>query len=146
MADVSIHHKTAHVIGGLFDLPHAATHAALLPHALHFVARGSPASIAPVSGAIGGYAPQIIFDLGQANGLKNLRELGLTEKDLPEIRDRVLQRPPACPAPLTPAALDDYLSRALDGVRPEGPAEPAEPAEPEGHPMETATTPAREGT
>jgi maleylacetate reductase len=118
LADVSVHHKTAHVIGGLYDVAHAATHAALLPHALHFVASRSPESIAPASEAVGGYAPQVIFDLARANGLRTLGELGLTGADLPEIRDRILQRPPFCPVPLTPGGLDDYLMRALRGTRP----------------------------
>ena len=30
---MSLHHKLCHVLGGTFDLPHADTHAIVLPHA-----------------------------------------------------------------------------------------------------------------
>ena len=31
---MALHHKLCHTLGGLFGLPHAETHAAVLPHAL----------------------------------------------------------------------------------------------------------------
>ena len=39
-----LHHKLCHVLGGMFDLPHAATHAAVLPHVVRFHRDGGPAS------------------------------------------------------------------------------------------------------
>ena len=38
---MALHHKLCHVLGGAFDLPHAETHAVILPHATAYNARGA---------------------------------------------------------------------------------------------------------
>jgi maleylacetate reductase len=43
VAGSGLHHKICHVLGGAFDLPHAQTHAVILPHVLAF--NGSADSI-----------------------------------------------------------------------------------------------------
>ena len=43
-AGSGMHHKICHVLGGAYDLPHAQTHAIVLPHVLaHNAPRGPPA-------------------------------------------------------------------------------------------------------
>ena len=37
--DMALHHKLCHTLGGSFDLPHADTHAIILPHAIAYNAR-----------------------------------------------------------------------------------------------------------
>jgi maleylacetate reductase len=39
---MALHHKLCHTLGGSFDLPHAETHAVVLPHAVAFNARAVP--------------------------------------------------------------------------------------------------------
>lgn len=39
---MSIHHKLCHALGGSFNLPHAETHTAVLPHAISFNAPSIP--------------------------------------------------------------------------------------------------------
>ncbi|MCG8922269.1 maleylacetate reductase [Lentzea sp. CC55] len=63
---MGLHHKLAHVLGGSFGMPHAATHTALLPHT-------APADLAK---RIHGTATRF----GAAT---SLRELGMAESDLP---------------------------------------------------------------
>ncbi|MGB8385726.1 MAG: iron-containing alcohol dehydrogenase [Dermatophilaceae bacterium] len=41
-ADPGLHHKICHVLGGLDNLPHAQTHALVLPHVLAFDAPSIP--------------------------------------------------------------------------------------------------------
>ena len=41
-AGSGLHHKICHVLGGMFDLPHAQTHAVVLPHVLAFNAPAAP--------------------------------------------------------------------------------------------------------
>jgi maleylacetate reductase len=41
-AGSGLHHKICHVLGGTFELPHAPTHAAVLPHVLAFNAPAVP--------------------------------------------------------------------------------------------------------
>src|SRR3546814_985381 len=33
---VALHHKLCHTLGGTFDMPHAQTHTAVLPHAIAY--------------------------------------------------------------------------------------------------------------
>jgi uncharacterized protein YjbJ (UPF0337 family) len=42
VAGSGLHHKLCHVLGGTFGLPHARTHAVVLPHVLVFNAPGAP--------------------------------------------------------------------------------------------------------
>ncbi len=48
-AGSGLHHKICHVLGGIFDLPHAQTHAVVLPHVLAFNApsRRRPSGASP---------------------------------------------------------------------------------------------------
>ena len=48
-----LHHKLCHVLGGTFDLPHARTHAVVLPHVLAFNAAGAPDAVTRVAWALG---------------------------------------------------------------------------------------------
>lgn len=73
-----LHHKLCHVLGGM-GLPHARTHAVVLPHVLAFNAPGAPDAAARVAGAVGG-SPA---DLAAAHGVPSgLRALGLREDQL----------------------------------------------------------------
>ena len=41
-AGSGMHHKICHVLGGMFNLPHAETHAVVLPHVLAYNAPSAP--------------------------------------------------------------------------------------------------------
>ena len=70
LAPMGLHHKLCHVLGG-FGLPHAETHAALLPHVVAFNAPAAPEAMARIAGALG------VNDA--AAGLRALNDtLGLT--------------------------------------------------------------------
>ena len=45
---MALHHKLCHTLGGSFDLPHAETHAVLLPHTVGFNAVAVPDLLRPV--------------------------------------------------------------------------------------------------
>jgi maleylacetate reductase len=81
-----LHHKLCHVLGGM-GLPHARTHAVVLPHVLAFNAPGAPEALARVARALGtgdGVAGlrALADDLGVPRGL---RDLGLPESRLDEV-------------------------------------------------------------
>ncbi|MGB3026673.1 maleylacetate reductase [Paradevosia shaoguanensis] len=81
---MGLHHKLAHVLGGMLDLPHAQTHAALLPH----VARFNAASLVAVLGSDPGRA---IAAIGAAGGAPtSLRALGMAESDIERVIPEVL--------------------------------------------------------
>ncbi|MBY4111617.1 iron-containing alcohol dehydrogenase [Rhodococcus fascians] len=52
-AGSGMHHKICHVLGGMFNLPHAQTHAIVLPHVLAFNAPNAPAAERRIADAFG---------------------------------------------------------------------------------------------
>ena len=52
-AGSGLHHKICHVLGGTFDLPHAQTHATVLPHVLAFNAPAVPELALRLAAALG---------------------------------------------------------------------------------------------
>src|SRR3546814_4111179 len=54
---VALHHKLCHTLGGTFDMPHAQTHTAVLPHAIAYNAPATPDAMARASRALGGGDP-----------------------------------------------------------------------------------------
>lgn len=56
-AGSGMHHKICHVLGGMFNLPHAQTHAVVLPHVLAFNAPHAPEAEARIAQAFGAVFP-----------------------------------------------------------------------------------------
>ena len=68
---MAIHHKLCHTLGGTFDLPHAETHAIVLPHATAYNAAAAPEAMKRICRALGvDDAPQGLYDLLVAVGAK----------------------------------------------------------------------------
>jgi maleylacetate reductase len=59
---MSLHHKLCHALGGTLDLPHAATHTVVLPHALAYNQPAAPDAVAALSRALGG-TPDPAYEL-----------------------------------------------------------------------------------
>lgn len=118
-AGSGLHHKVCHVLGGRFDLPHAATHAIVLPYVLAFNAPAAPDAAARVAAALGGSDP-VAGLLGlNLHAPRALRDIGLTEADLPAAVDAVLPAvPPTNPRPVDAAALERLLRAAWAGADP----------------------------
>ena len=87
-ASMALHHKLCHTLGGSFDLPHAETHAVVLPHSIGFNAVAAADLLAPVSAALGGSPGAALFDFAARLGAPTkLKELGLREADLDRAAD-----------------------------------------------------------
>lgn len=54
-AGSGLHHKICHVLGGTYDLPHAQTHAVILPHVLAYLAPAAPAAAERIADAFGSH-------------------------------------------------------------------------------------------
>ncbi|HEY8078700.1 MAG TPA: iron-containing alcohol dehydrogenase [Labilithrix sp.] len=109
---MGVHHKLCHVLGGR-GLPHAATHAALLPHVARFNRTHAPAAMARVAAALG--APNddgaaALVALARATGAPARIELPRAAID--EVVAAVLASPPANPRPLDEAGLRGLLEAA----------------------------------
>jgi len=79
-----LHHRICHVLGGRYNLPHAETHAVLLPYSVAGTMRNDAGEAALVGAALGAANPaQHLHDLVQRYcGRKSLHALGLPETEL----------------------------------------------------------------
>jgi maleylacetate reductase len=117
---MALHHKLCHVLGGAFDLPHAETHAIVLPHVVRFNQPGAPDAIARVARALGAEdAAAALFALLDELGLPTrLDALGLRAGDLPRAAELVTQKSYPNPRPVSRDDALDILSNALVGRLP----------------------------
>lgn len=135
-AGSGLHHKICHVLGGTFDLPHAQTHAVVLPHVLGFNADTVPESAARLASALragrtesatcaspNADADSSVRELqhlyDRVGAPTRLDELGFTADDIPEAVERIQAVAPASnPAEVTVSGLTELLTRALTGRPP----------------------------
>lgn len=117
---MSIHHKLCHTLGGSLDLPHAETHAILLPHTIAFVEEAEPDALAPVATLFGGRAGAGLHAFAGGLGAPlRLADLGVREADLDRMAEQATANPYWCPRPLDRDAIRALLQRALVGDAPE---------------------------
>jgi maleylacetate reductase len=120
-AGSGLHHRICHVLGGMFDLPHAPTHAVVLPHVLATNGPHAPSAERRIAAAFG--SPTA------AEGLRALqehldapvalRDLGMSEDGIAPAAHSVLaQAPPGNPAPLDIDNLTSLLRAAWEGALP----------------------------
>ena len=114
----ALHHKLCHVLGGMFDLPHAELHAALLPYTAAFLLPAAPEAGRRIAAALDADEPAAaIVALARDVGTpKSLAALGLTEDDA--VRAAAVAAPdvPEHPRRPTPGELEDLLRRAVRGA------------------------------
>ncbi|MBU8541211.1 maleylacetate reductase [Falsiroseomonas tokyonensis] len=117
--NVSLHHKLCHVLGGSFGLPHAETHAVVLPHAMEFNAPAAPEAMARVARALGVSDPVAgLFALSRRIGApQSLAELGLREADLDRAAEIATASPYPNPRPVTRQAIRALLGAAFTGAQ-----------------------------
>ena len=117
---MSLHHKLCHVLGGTFDLPHAETHAAMLPHAMAYNAEAAPQAMAVIATALQTHnAPFGLFELVKNLNLPlSLKQLGMQESDLPLALELTMRDAYWSPRPLEKNALHTLLHNAYHGLAP----------------------------
>lgn len=119
-AGSGLHHKICHVLGGSFGLPHAQTHAVVLPHVLALNAPAVPQVARRIARALDAEATDAgaaLASLRAATGApRSLRELGMPHDGLDEAARRVLEvAPPSNPAPVDGPVLTALLRAAWAG-------------------------------
>lgn len=117
---MSLHHKLCHVLGGSFDLPHAETHAIILPHAAAYNAAVSVDAMARIARALGvPDAPMGLFKLARSlNVPDSLASLGMPESGIERAADIAVQNPYANPRPVERDLVRDLIARAYRGQPP----------------------------
>ncbi len=107
-AGTGLHHKLCHLLGGTYNLPHAETHAAVLPQVTRINAPTVPRAKARLEDALGtDDLAAGLYDLFTDAGIPtNLKDLGLTQEQAQEAA-RAFDA-------------EEILTRAWAGTRPEG--------------------------
>nr|ADQ90215.1 putative maleylacetate reductase [Stutzerimonas stutzeri] len=118
---VALHHKLCHVLGGTFDLPHAETHAAVLPQAYAYNAPAVPEAAALLRKALATDRPaQLLFDMTASFGAPTaLRDLGMPKDGIDRAVELIFKNPHANPRPLEPDAIRALLENIWTGQRPD---------------------------
>ncbi|WGY70318.1 maleylacetate reductase [Burkholderia cepacia] len=120
---MALHHKLCHTLGGTFNLPHAQTHAAMLPHTAHYNHAAAPDALRRVARALGGNdaadAGPLLFRLNEQLGIAPaLADIGMPEAGLDEAADLACRNPYANPRPIERAAIRALLQDAWEGRAP----------------------------
>lgn len=120
---MALHHKLCHTLGGTFNLPHAQTHAAMLPHTAHYNHTAAPDALRRVARALGGNdaadAGPLLFRLNEQLGIAPaLADIGMPEDGLDEAADLACRNPYANPRPIERAAIRALLQDAWEGRAP----------------------------
>lgn len=116
-AGSSLHHKLCHVLGGRFDLPHAETHAIVLPWATALAVEHVPDAGAILGRALGVSDPVAgLRDLAARLGAPSrLAQLGLTRDQALDLADQIPLKALATPFPVSRDALRTLLLEATVG-------------------------------
>jgi len=118
---MALHHKLCHVLGGSFNLPHAETHAIVLPYALAYNAAAAPEAMRRIARALGGgEVPWTALHglLRQLNLPRSLQDIGMPESGIDLALQLVLRDSYSNPRPMEQAALAQLLRMAFSGAAP----------------------------
>ncbi len=121
-AGSALHHKICHVLGGRHDLPHAQTHAIVLPHVLALNQANAPEAAERIAAAFG--APTALEGLerlrSELGAPRALEDLGFEAHDIPGAARAILPQVPASnPTSVTLEVLEALLRAAWEGADPE---------------------------
>ncbi len=134
-AGSGLHHKICHVLGGKYNLPHAQTHATVLPYVLAFNGPAAPEAERRIAtafrgtggstgGSTGAPGPASALDglvalKEELNAPRALADYGFTEDAIGEAAEAILPSvPPSNPRPVTAADLRALLRAAWAGADP----------------------------
>ncbi len=121
-AGSGMHHKMCHVLGGMFNLPHAQTHAVVLPYVLAFNAPHAAEAEARIAQAFGAVFRTRAASAGLAalrqvlHAPRALRDYGMPEEGISRAVEPIMKAIPADnPTPVTEESLTALLEAAWAG-------------------------------
>ncbi len=117
---MALHHKLCHTLGGAFNLPHAETHAIVLPHAVAYNAAAAPEAMTAIARAMGTPdAAKGLFDLVRSLPIpRSLSELGMPGDGIDRAADLAMEDPYWNPSPIRRDGVRDLIAHAYTGERP----------------------------
>lgn len=118
--EMSVHHKVCHVLGGMFELPHAETHAIVLPHSVAFLASAVPHACDAIERALHTVdAANGLYDLARSLGLpRSLNDLGMPLDLIPKAAEAAGSDLYWSPQGVDVRSMEQLLTRAFHGERP----------------------------
>ena len=118
-ANMSIHHKLCHTLGGSFNLPHAETHTAVLPHALAYNAPKVPDSMAALADAFpesqGDAIRGLNAILAQLPVKRAAKDFGMKEEDINKAADIAASNPYWNPRAIEREPIRELIRRVWAG-------------------------------
>lgn len=120
-AGSGMHHKICHVLGGTYNLPHAQTHAAVLPRVLEYNAQKAPHASERIAAALDAEEPAAgLWDLyTRIDAPTALRDFGFQEDNIPEAASIALKSiPDSNPRPVDQESIEQLLHDAWSGTAP----------------------------
>jgi maleylacetate reductase len=118
LTSMGLHHKLAHVLGGSFGLPHAGTHAALLPWVTAYNAPAAGAAMARIAAALrADDAVEGLLALARTLKTPTLADLGFTADMIPRAAALAAASSYPNPRPVDEPGVRSILACALAGRR-----------------------------
>jgi maleylacetate reductase len=116
---MGLHHRMCHVLGGTYNLPHAATHTVMLPYSVEFNFSFAPALSALSHLFAGASLAQGLATFSRRLGApSSLRELGFRHADITRAAQLALATPLNNPRPVAQSDVEQILTKALSGALP----------------------------
>jgi maleylacetate reductase len=117
---MALHHKLCHTLGGTFNLPHAETHAVILPHAVAYNACAEPLAMSQIARALN--TPDAaggLFELAGKLGVRrSLNDIGMREEDIDQAADLAVRDQYWNPRQVERDAIRGLIGRAWAGSAP----------------------------
>jgi maleylacetate reductase len=120
-AGSGMHHKICHVLGGMFSLPHAQTHAVVLPYVLAFNAPNAPEVERRIAQAFGSETASagLAALRTKLDAPRALKDYGMPADGIAKAVDPILKAIPASnPTPVTEENITALLRAAWEGDEP----------------------------
>lgn len=116
---MSIHHKLCHTIGGSFNLSHADTHTAVLPHALAYNAPKVPDAMAVLAEVFPESQGDAILGLNvllaKLPVKRAAKDFGMKEDDIDKAADIAVSNPYWNPREIERAPIRELIRRVWAG-------------------------------
>ncbi|MDG9856908.1 maleylacetate reductase [Pseudomonas nitroreducens] len=120
---MAIHHKLCHTLGGTFNLPHAQSHAVLLPYSVNYNRDAARPALERAARALGGSQAEevggLLYALNRRIGVPtSLAEIGFPPEGPAETARIACSNPYYNPRPFEADAIQALLERARAGMPP----------------------------
>jgi maleylacetate reductase len=121
----SLHHALCHLLGGMFDAPHAETHAIVLPYAIGYIQPAVPDAARHLAEAMDTKPDELahrVWSLARRVGTPpGLQAVGLSEQHIEQAAAAAVAKGLTSPRPLEYDALHAMLHAAWAGQPPPAP-------------------------